>query len=105
MSNEPLDPPRQSWETAQYEDDPFELGDIDVTKLKRVSKIFLPSPDQLVFKNEPETEKISITLDKSDVDFFRRKATELGASYQRMIRNLLKMYVEQQREQDKKLSI
>lgn len=104
MNKELLDPPRQAWETAHYEDDPFDLGDIDVTKLKRVSKDFLPSPDQLVYKNEPETEKISIVLDKEDVDFFRRKATELGASYQRMIRNLVKMYVEQQKEQDKNLS-
>lgn len=96
-------PPRFTGETAIYEDDPFGLGEFDEKRF-RIVKDFLPSPDKLVYKNEPETEKISIVLDKEDVDFFRSKATALGASYQRMIRNLVKMYVEQQREQDKNLS-
>jgi hypothetical protein len=50
MSKQELDPPREAWETAEYEDDPFELGDIDESRLKIVSKDFLPRPEELVFK-------------------------------------------------------
>lgn len=53
---------------------------------------FLPRPEDLVFKGSPQ-EKITITLDSETVAFFRQKATELGSSYQRMIRNLLNEYV------------
>jgi predicted DNA binding CopG/RHH family protein len=82
---------------SEYSDNP------DIEELTVIAKGFLPSPQELA-TTEQETEKISIILDKADVDYFRNKATELGASYQRMIRNLVKMYVEQQREQDKNLS-
>lgn len=65
---------------------------------------FLPRPEELVFKQKPETEKINMELDTDVVNYFREKAEQLGAPYQRMIRNLLKMYVEQQRASDKNLS-
>lgn len=91
ISDQKLDPPRQPWETVEYEDDPFELGDVDENNLKIVPD-FLPAPEDLVFKGSPQ-EKITITLDSETVAFFRQKATELGSSYQRMIRNLLNEYV------------
>ena len=53
---------------------------------------FLPPPEALVIAEEPTTEKITIVLDRETVDFFRQKSQELGASYQRMIRELLKSY-------------
>jgi hypothetical protein len=61
MNKQELDPPREAWETADYEDDPFGLGDIDETKLKLVSKDFLPKPEELVFKQT--LRKVTITLD------------------------------------------
>ena len=99
MNKQPLDPPREPWETADYEDDPFELGDIDESKLKIVSKDFLPRPEELVFKNPRR--KVTITLDQKSIDFFKAEAERLHVPYQRMIRNLLQQYVErvQQEEQ------
>ena len=58
---------------------------------------FLPPPEALVQK-EPATEKITIALSKDTLTFFREKARELDAPYQRMIRNLLDAYVAQHRE-------
>lgn len=93
MSNQQLDPPREAWETAQYEEDPFELGDIDVSKLKIVSKDFLPRPEQLVFKKSvPKTTKVTMVLDDFTIAMFKEKAKELGGSYQAMIRKLLFEY-------------
>ena len=63
-------------------------------KMKEVDD-FLPSPEQLVLK-EPETIKVTLALDKETIDFFKEKADELGAPYQRMIRNLLSEYVSRQ---------
>lgn len=37
----------------------------------------------------------SASVDKKTLDYFKTKAQELGGSYQRMIRNLLDLYVEQ----------
>ncbi|MCH7742439.1 MAG: CopG family transcriptional regulator [Proteobacteria bacterium] len=53
---------------------------------------FLPSPDELAFKND--TVKVTITLSKSSVDFFKAKASEHNAAYQKMIRRLLDSYVD-----------
>ncbi len=90
-----LEPPRKVGEIAQYEDDPFELGEGAEDEMMML-KDFLPPPEALVLK-EPETEKITIALSKDTVKFFRDKAQELGAPYQRMIRNLLDAYVAQQK--------
>jgi len=84
------EPVRQTWETVEYTDNP-ELPEIEQIE---IVKDFLPPPEMLV-RREPETEKITMVLDKETVDFFREKASELGASYQRMIRNLLNEYVGQ----------
>ncbi len=65
----------------------------DVGELEVISKGFLPNPEDLVFKEE--TEKITLVLDKSTLEFFREEGAKLGAPYQKMIRNLLKQYVEQ----------
>jgi predicted DNA binding CopG/RHH family protein len=97
MNKAPLDPPREAWETADYEDDPFGLGDIDETKLKIVSKDFLPKPEELVFKNPRR--KVTITLDQTSIDFFKAEAARLNVPYQRMIRNLLQGYVEHMKQE------
>ena len=84
---------KQSWETVTYTDNP-ELPDVDDLE---IVVDFLPRPEELLFL-EPETEKITIQLDKSTVNYFRQKAQERGGSYQRMIRSLLNEYVNHQQE-------
>jgi hypothetical protein len=56
---------------------------------------FLPPPEELVFKGSKQ-EKITITIDSETLEFFRSKAKQLKAPYQRMIRNLLQQYVKMQ---------
>jgi len=52
----------------------------------------LPSPDQLAFRDKDV--KITITLSKRSVDFFKDQAAKSETQYQRMIRRLLDAYVE-----------
>ena len=68
----------------KYSDGPIE--EIEVVE------DFLPSPDELAFKED--TVKVTITLSKSSVDFFKAKAEEHDIGYQKMIRRLLDSYVD-----------
>lgn len=52
---------------------------------------FLPSPDHLVMKEE-DTEKVTLSLTKSSIDFFKRAAKQNHTKYQKMIRNLVDQY-------------
>ena len=63
--------------------------EMPVGKLKRI-KDFLPPPSQLVVKEE--TAKVTIALEKSSVDFFKRQAKKNHTKYQRMIREVLDQY-------------
>lgn len=56
---------------------------------------FLPSPEQLAFKEE--TVKITIALSKSSLDFFKEKAERHHTPYQKMIRRLVDEYVARQK--------
>ena len=56
----------------------------------RVVKDFLPSPDQLAFKEEKV--KVTISLSKASLDFFKEQADLHQTAYQKMIRNLLDAY-------------
>ena len=58
----------------------------------RVIRDFLPSPAELAFRDEDV--KITITLSKKSVDFFKSEAAKADTQYQRMIRRLLDAYVE-----------
>src|SRR5947207_8129337 len=53
---------------------------------------FLPPPEDLVFREEGV--KVTITLSKRSVDFFKREAERHGTQYQRMIRRLLDSYAQ-----------
>jgi len=55
-----------------------------------IVKDFLPPPDQLVLRDDGV--KITISLSKRSVDFFKRHAARSKVSYQKMIRNLLDTY-------------
>ncbi len=63
--------------------------------LGRVSIIpdFLPTPGNLIFKEN--NIKITISLSKNSIDFFKREAKKQHTQYQKMIRNLLDYYTAQ----------
>jgi predicted DNA binding CopG/RHH family protein len=56
----------------------------------RVVEDFLPSPEELAFREE--TVKVTISLSKASLDFFKAEAGRRQVSYQRMIRRLLDEY-------------
>lgn len=58
----------------------------------RVIRDFLPSPEELAFREEDV--KITITLSRKSVDFFKAEASKADTQYQRMIRRLLDAYVD-----------
>jgi predicted DNA binding CopG/RHH family protein len=62
----------------------------------RVVKDFIPPPDQLVLKEE--NVKITISLKKSSVDFFKKEAKKQHTSYQRMIRQVIDWYASHYRK-------
>jgi predicted DNA binding CopG/RHH family protein len=51
---------------------------------------FLPPPEELAFKED--TVKVTITLSKESVDFFKKEAIKHNTQYQKMIRRLLDVY-------------
>ena len=55
---------------------------------------FLPSPEELALKNE--TVKITISLSKVSVEFFKKEAKKYNTQYQKMIRRLLDEYASHQ---------
>jgi hypothetical protein len=59
----------------------------------RIVKDFLPGPEQLALKEE--NVKITISLKKSSIEFFKKKAKEQNTSYQKMIRRLIDWYTSQ----------
>ena len=56
----------------------------------RVVQDFLPLPDQLVLKEE--NVKVTISLKKSSVVFFKNEAKRHNTSYQKMIRQVIDWY-------------
>jgi predicted DNA binding CopG/RHH family protein len=64
--------------------------DMPVGKLTRIPD-FLPPPDQLVMPQDV-TVKVTISLKKSSVEFFKERAKRHGGRYQRMIRALVDQY-------------
>ena len=65
-----------------YADEP--LGDV------RVIDDFLPTPDELVFKED--NVKVTLGLSKRSVEFFKKEAKKHHTQYQKMIRRLLDLY-------------
>jgi hypothetical protein len=56
----------------------------------RVIADFLPPPEELFPKREGV--KVTLTVDKESVDFFRKRAHGAGLKYQRMMREVLREY-------------
>jgi len=67
----------------KYTDEP--LGDL------RVIDDFLPSPEELAFKEDKV--KVTIALSKTSVEFFKKEAEKHHTQYQKMIRRLIDFYV------------
>ena len=65
----------------------------DTGKVKLVDDS-LPSPEELVLKDE--TIKVTISLSKASVDFFKKEAKKYNTQYQKMIRRLLDEYAAHQ---------
>ena len=79
--------------TIQYSDE--SLGNLEIIE------DFLPSPKTLALKEE--NVKVTIALSKESVDFFKSEASKHKIKYQRMIRQLLDIYVEKQKTANKSL--
>ena len=60
-----------------------------IGKIKIVDD-FLPKPKDLVLKEE--TAKITISLTKSSIEFFKNEAEKYHTNYQTMIRELIDRY-------------
>ncbi len=59
----------------------------------RVVKDFLPPPDQLILKEDRV--KVTISLSKGSVEFFKKEARKQRTSYQKMIRRVIDVYTSQ----------
>jgi predicted DNA binding CopG/RHH family protein len=62
----------------------------------RVVKDFLPSPDQLVLKED--NVKVTLSLKKSSITFFKEQAKTQKTSYQKMIREVVDRYASHYRK-------
>jgi predicted DNA binding CopG/RHH family protein len=60
----------------------------------RVIKDFLPVPDDLVPRED--NVKVTLSLSRRSLDFFKREAKKRRVPYQRMIRALVDTYAERQ---------
>ena len=69
-------------EKIKYTDEP--IGEV------KVVDDFLPSPSELALKEE--TVKVTISLSKKSIDFFKKEAKKHNTPYQKMIRRLLDEY-------------
>ncbi len=67
---------------VKYTDEP-------IGKIKIIDD-FLPPPQDLILKEE--TEKITIQLTKSSIEFFKKEAKKNHTHYQRMIRAVIDKY-------------
>jgi predicted DNA binding CopG/RHH family protein len=68
----------------KYTDGP--IGEVEVLD------DFLPSPEELAFKED--TVKVTISLSRSSIEFFKEEASKHDTAYQKMIRRLLDSYVD-----------
>jgi len=67
---------------VRYTDEP-------IGKVKVIAD-FLPSPEELALKDE--TVKVTISLSRTSVEFFKNEAKKYNTQYQKMIRRLLDEY-------------
>jgi predicted DNA binding CopG/RHH family protein len=73
----------------KYTDEP--IGEIEIVS------DFLPSPEELAYREE--SVKVTISLSKKSIEFFKAEASKHHTQYQRMIRHLLDSYTDVQSQQ------
>jgi hypothetical protein len=73
---------------TKYTDEP--MGEL------KVVRDFLPPPEQLVLREDKI--KITISLSKSSIDFFKKEAKRNRTSYQKMIRRVIDFYASHYQE-------
>jgi len=56
----------------------------------KIVKDFLPPPDMLILKDEKV--KVTLSLSRSSIEFFKKEAEKYHTSYQNMIRQLIDAY-------------
>ena len=71
-----------------YTDEP--MGEL------RAVKDFLPPPEALVLKED--NVKVTISLSRASVDFFKKEAEKHHTSYQKMIRSVVDLYSSKYRQ-------
>lgn len=76
----------------KYTDEP--IGEV------KVIDDFLPSPAKLVLRDE--TVKVTLSLTKESVDFFKQEAKANHTQYQKMIRALLDQYTHRHSQKKRK---
>jgi predicted DNA binding CopG/RHH family protein len=81
----------EAWEKKRYPMAKESYTDEPLGKLKVVAN-FLPAPKDLM--SRVEDVKVTLTLSKRSVEFFKREAAKHHTQYQRMIRRLLDAYAE-----------
>jgi predicted DNA binding CopG/RHH family protein len=64
-------------------------NDMPIGELVEVNN-FLPPPSELVLPEE--SVKVTISLNRSSIEFFKKEAEKNGTKYQRMIREVLDRY-------------
>ncbi|VAW75188.1 conserved hypothetical protein [hydrothermal vent metagenome] len=84
---------QKTWITAVKENGSMsaktKYTDEPIGKVKVIPD-FLPAPEELAFKDD--TVKVTISLSKESVDFFKAQAKKHHTQYQKMIRRLLDVY-------------
>ena len=73
-----------------YKNTPDDLGDAILQSEPVLD--FLPSPDQLILKED--TIKTTIDLSRKSVLFFKNEAKRNHTSYQKMLRKVVDLYVD-----------
>ena len=66
-------------------------SNMPIGKLKIIDD-FLPSPDELTINEK--TRKITIAINESSIEFFKKLALKKKIKYQPLIRKLIEKYVE-----------
>ena len=79
-------------EVRKYMKSKLKYSDEPIGKL-RVVEDFLPPPEDLVFKEE--NVKVTMSLSRASVNFFKNEAKKNHTSYQLMIRKLVDIYASQ----------
>jgi predicted DNA binding CopG/RHH family protein len=74
-------------------------SDGEIGKL-RIVEDFLPAPDELVPRED--NVKVTLSLSRRSVEFFKREAGKARVPYQRMVRALVDSYA---RQNEKRLTV